>query len=99
MRAFTVRSARLPESYGAFVSPTRDSTHGPLVMARFVARYVDVTVWRHDPQSEVSRICGELDESLQAFRDRPLGHIEFPYVFLDATYVKARAGGPIVAKR
>jgi putative transposase len=49
-------------------------------------------------KSEVSRICGELDETLAAFRDRPLGHIEFPYVFLDATYIKARAGGRIVSK-
>lgn len=49
-------------------------------------------------KSEVSRICSELDESLQAFRDRPLDHVEFPYVFLDATYVKARAGGRIVAR-
>jgi putative transposase len=49
-------------------------------------------------KSEVSRICGELDESLGAFRDRPLAHVEFPYVFLDATYVKARAGGRIVSK-
>src|SRR4051812_18050018 len=46
-------------------------------------------------KSEVSRICGELDESLQAFRDRPLDHVEFPYVFLDATYVKARSGGRV----
>jgi putative transposase len=49
-------------------------------------------------KSEVSRICGELDESLQAFRDRPLDHVEFPYVFLDATYVKARSGGRIVSR-
>jgi putative transposase len=49
-------------------------------------------------KSEVSRICSELDESLQAFRDRPLDHVEFPYVFLDATYVKARSGGRIVAR-
>src|SRR3954467_14589300 len=49
-------------------------------------------------KSEVSRICAELDESLQAFRDRPLDHVEFPYVFLDATYVKARSGGRIVSK-
>jgi putative transposase len=49
-------------------------------------------------KSEVSRICGELDESLGAFRDRPLDHVEFPYVFLDATYVKARSGGRIVSK-
>ncbi len=29
-------------------------------------------------KSEVSRICSELDESLQAFRDRPLDHVESP---------------------
>jgi transposase-like protein len=40
---------------------------------------------------EVSRICAELDESRQAFRGRPLDHVEFPYVFLDATYVKPGA--------
>ena len=49
-------------------------------------------------KSEVSRICSELDESLQAFRDRPLDHVEFPYVFLDATYVKARSAGRIVSR-
>jgi putative transposase len=49
-------------------------------------------------KSEVSRICAELDTDLEAFRTRPLGHLEFPYVFLDATYVKARTGGRIVSK-
>jgi transposase-like protein len=49
-------------------------------------------------KSEVSRICGELDQSLEAFRARPLGHVEFPYVFLDATYVKARSAGRVVSK-
>lgn len=41
-------------------------------------------------KSQVSRICGRLDVQVDAFRNRPLGHIEFPYVYLDATYVKAR---------
>ena len=36
-------------------------------------------------KSDVSRICGELDSGLEAFQTRPLGHVEFPYVFLDAT--------------
>jgi putative transposase len=49
-------------------------------------------------KSEVSRICGELDASLEAFPTRPLGHAEFPYVFLDATYVKAREAGRVVNK-
>jgi putative transposase len=49
-------------------------------------------------KSEVSRICAELDTDLEAFRTRPLGHVAFPYVFLDATCVKARTGGRIVSK-
>jgi putative transposase len=49
-------------------------------------------------KSEVSRICGELDTTLEAFRTRPLSHVLFPYVLLDATYVKARVGGRVVAR-
>ena len=49
-------------------------------------------------KSEVSRICGELDGVVATFRDRPLGHIRFPYVFLDATYVKAHDGASVVSK-
>ncbi|MBM7518656.1 transposase-like protein [Nocardioides nitrophenolicus] len=41
-------------------------------------------------KSEVSRICAGLDEQVGAFRTRPLDHIEFPYVFLDATYLHVR---------
>jgi putative transposase len=41
-------------------------------------------------KSEVSRICAGLDEIVGAFRTRPLGHIEFPYIYLDATYLHVR---------
>ena len=41
-------------------------------------------------KSEVSRICRRLDVQVAAFRSRPLGHIAFPYVYLDATYIKVR---------
>lgn len=49
-------------------------------------------------KSEVSRICAELDAVVASFRDRPLGHTKFPYVFLDATYVKAHEGASVVSK-
>jgi len=49
-------------------------------------------------KSEVSRICGELDEQLGAFRSRSLAHIEFPYVFLDATYLKGRVNHQVVSR-
>ena len=65
-----------------------------IAWADFGTRVVALGAASEISKSEVSRICGELDESLQAFRDRPLDHVEFPYVFLDATYVKARVGWP-----
>ena len=41
-------------------------------------------------KSKVLRICAKLDIEIDAFRNRTLAHVEFPYVYLDATYVKAR---------
>jgi len=41
-------------------------------------------------KSEVSRICAGLDEVVGAFRTRTLDHVEFPYVYLDATYLHVR---------
>ena len=41
-------------------------------------------------KSEVSRICAGLDELVGAFRTRRLDHIEFPYLYLDATYLHVR---------
>ena len=49
-------------------------------------------------KSEVSRICAELDEQLGAFRARSLAHVEFPYVFLDATYLKGRVDHQVVSR-
>ena len=49
-------------------------------------------------KSEVSRICAELDKDLEPFRNRPLDHVAFPYVFLDATYIKARVRGRVVSR-
>jgi transposase-like protein len=49
-------------------------------------------------KSEVSRICRELDADMEAFRGRPLGHVAFPYVFADATYIKGRVRGRVVSR-
>jgi putative transposase len=49
-------------------------------------------------KSEVSRICAQLDTDLEAFRNRPLDHVEFPYVFADATYLKGRVDGRVVSR-
>jgi putative transposase len=44
-------------------------------------------------KAEVSRICADLDVEVAAFRDRPLAGMAFPYMFVDATFCKARTGG------
>src|ERR1700758_2159622 len=47
-------------------------------------------------KSQVSRLCGEIDEKITAFLNRPLEG-DWPYLWLDATYVKGRASGRIVS--
>jgi putative transposase len=47
-------------------------------------------------KSQVSRLCGELDEEVERFRSRPLEG-PYPYVWVDATYVKAREDGRVVS--
>jgi putative transposase len=51
-------------------------------------------------KSQVSRICAGLDVRVDAFRNRTLGHVNFPYVYLDATYVNVRddALGQVVSR-
>ena len=46
-------------------------------------------------KSQVSRLCGEIDERVQAFLTRPIEG-DWPYVWLDATYVKVRRDHHIV---
>jgi putative transposase len=49
-------------------------------------------------QSEVSRICADLDVEVAVFQGRELTEQAFPYVFVDATYCKARVGGRVVSQ-
>ena len=49
-------------------------------------------------KSEVSRICADLDAEVSAFRDRSLAETAYPYVFLDATYCKARVHHRVVSQ-
>jgi putative transposase len=45
-------------------------------------------------KSEVSRLCAELDEKVQAFLTRPIEG-DWPYLWIDATYIKSREAGRI----
>jgi putative transposase len=47
-------------------------------------------------KSQVSRLCGEIDGRIEAFLNRPLEG-DWPYLWLDATYLKGRIGGRIVS--
>ena len=47
-------------------------------------------------KSTVSKLCKDIDERVNAFLDRPLEG-EWPYLWLDATYLKQREGGRIVS--
>ena len=44
-------------------------------------------------KSQVSRLCEEIDEQVKAFLDRPIEG-DWPYLWLDATYVKVRRERP-----
>jgi transposase-like protein len=47
-------------------------------------------------KSQVSRLCEEIDERVNAFLERPLEG-DWPYLWIDATYVKVRQSGRIVS--
>jgi putative transposase len=47
-------------------------------------------------KSQVSRLCEEIDGKVKAFLERPIEG-DWPYLWIDATYVKVRRGGRIVS--
>jgi putative transposase len=47
-------------------------------------------------KSQVSRLCEEIDGKVKAFLDRPIEG-DWPYLWIDATYLKVRRGGRIVS--
>jgi putative transposase len=49
-------------------------------------------------KSQVSLLCQELDEEVERFRTRPLSEAVYPYLWLDATFLKGRHDGRVVAQ-
>lgn len=45
--------------------------------------------------SQVSRICEVLDAAVEDLQERDLSEVRFPYLWLDATYIKCRDGGHV----
>src|SRR5438094_9526521 len=66
------------------------------VSTRSVDELVKVMGMTGISKSQVSRLCSEIDDKIAAFLNRPLEG-DWPYLWLDATYVKVRASGRIVS--
>ncbi|KAB1088412.1 hypothetical protein F4V91_19515 [Neorhizobium galegae] len=49
-------------------------------------------------KSQVSRLCEEIDVKVKAFLDRPIEG-EWPYIWIDATYLKVRRGGRLIVSQ
>ena len=49
-------------------------------------------------KSEVSRMAADLDEQVADFRERRLDDVVWPYLWLDALYLKVRQGGRVVSR-
>jgi transposase-like protein len=47
-------------------------------------------------KSQVSRLCAEIDERVNAFLSRPIEG-SWPYLWIDATYLKSRKGGRVIS--
>ena len=64
------------------------------VSTRRVKKIVEELCGMEVSSTQVSRAAAELDEHLEAWRTRPLGH--YRYVVLDARYEKVRQGGQVL---
>ena len=92
--------------FPAFLEPRRTAEKAltAVIQEAYVqgvsTRNVDALVQAMDgtgvSKSQVSRLCAEIDERVGAFLDRSIEG-EWPYLWLDATYVKARRDHRIVS--
>jgi len=104
--ALKVPKLRQGSYYPAFLEPRRMAekalaaviqeayVHG--VSTRSVDELVKAMGMNGISKSQVSRLCAELDERVGAFLNRPIEG-DWPYLWIDATYVKTREAGSIVS--
>lgn len=80
----------------AFVSIVAEAyVHG--VSTRKVEELVEAMGAQGMSRSEVSRMAAVLDEQVEQFRSRPLDARAYPYLYLDAIYIKVRQGTRVVS--
>jgi len=66
------------------------------VSTRKVAKVLEKMAGFEVSATTVSKVASELDEQLREFRERPLHDRQWPYLMVDATYVKVRRHGRVV---
>ena len=66
------------------------------ISTRSVAGLVKAMGMSAISKSQVSRLCEEIDGKVKAFLERPIEG-DWPYLWIDATYLKVRRGGRIVS--
>jgi putative transposase len=98
------RSAPLTSRRGIGPSPMAEKALAAVIQEAYVhgvsTRSVDELVKAMGmtgiSKSQVSRLCEEIDDKVKAFLDRPIEG-DWPYLWLDATYVKVRQNGRVVS--
>src|SRR3954470_8943547 len=95
-----------PSYFPPFLEPRKTSEKAPVaviqeawiggVSTRRVDELAQAMGLAGIDKSRVSRLCREIENRVGAFRERPLEG-EWPYLWLDATYLKVREGGRIVS--
>jgi len=68
------------------------------VSTRKVREITEVLCGTSFSKSLVSELAGQLDEELDAWRNRPLTEATYPYVSVDARYEHVRQGGQVVSQ-
>ncbi|MDP8926473.1 MAG: IS256 family transposase [Actinomycetota bacterium] len=68
------------------------------ISTRKVAEVTEALCGTSFSKSLVSRLAGDLDTELRAWRRRPLGAKAYPYLFVDARYEKVRVGHRVVSQ-
>ncbi len=68
------------------------------ISTRKVAEVTEVLCGTSFSKSLVSRLAGDLDAEVQAWRNRPLSAETYPYLFVDARYEKVRVGHRVVSQ-
>ena len=105
--ALRIPKLRQGSYYPSFLEPRKASEHALVavvqeayvkgVSTRKVDELVQAMGMTGISKSQVSRLCQELDERVQAFLSRRLEGV-WPYLWLDATYLKVRDGARVVSK-